>query len=80
MYDEKIRPVMMVLLIAVLASSLTAAAEIQAAYSFFGNTGTSASYSTETDQGAAAMKLKIRTPHPGLKQIPPGKGHGRDCR
>ena len=50
---KKIRPVMMVLLIAVLASSLTACGsrDSKQPTASSGTPGTSASYSTETDQG-----------------------------
>ena len=57
---KKIRPVMMVLLIAVLASSLTACGsrDSKQPTASSGTPGTSASYSTETDQGAAANETE----------------------
>lgn len=73
---KKIRPVMMVLLIAVLASSLTACGsrDSKQPTASSGTPGTSASYSTETDQGAAANETENTDATSGLKQIPPGKG------
>ena len=68
---------MMVLLIAVLASSLTACGsrDSKQPTASSGTPGTSASYSTETDQGAAANETENYGRHiPDLKQIPPGKG------
>ena len=58
---KKIRPVMMVLLIAVLASSLTACGSRDFPSSLQllrEHRETSASYSTETDQGAAANETE----------------------
>ena len=57
---KKIRPVMMVLLIAVLASYLTACGsrDSKQPTASSGTPGTSASYSTETDQGAAANETE----------------------
>ena len=76
MYDEKIRPVMMVLLIAVLASSLQhAAAEIPSSLQLLREHREPLPPTAQRQTRAQPqMKLKIRTPHPGLKQIPPGKG------
>lgn len=57
---KKIRPVMMVLLIAVLAASLTACGsrDSRQPTASSGTPGTSASYSTETDQGAAVNETE----------------------